>query len=460
MPRSILGLIVGAGILSVMLAVGCAARADDDLWQRDKLTGDWSGERTALKNDGVEVNLNYIGETLGNVVRGTKRGFVYQGRAELSVDADLGKSMNWKGGQFHTTAYQIERMNGGIGANYTGSLSDPSNIEARSTTRLFTLWLQQSVLDDQASVRFGQLAADDEFLTSPTASKLINGTFGWPDLMSANLTNGGPAYPLANPGVRVQVNPAPSISVLAGAFSGNPAGSDCSGDAQACNRHGTIFSLSGGTLWITEIQYGINQGEQAAGKPEIYKVGVWYQNGSFADQRYGFDGSGTLVSLASGASVASENHSGNRGIYVVADRMFWRAADKSQSLSGFVRAGAAPSDRNQVSFYADGGLGYTGLIPGRAQDTFTFGVAYARISGDASDLDRDQRLFGTPGYPVRDQETVFELSYLAQITPWLILQPDIQYISHPGGSVPNPNNASGGAISDALVVGIRASIAF
>jgi porin len=452
--------------MSVLVALltasaGFPAIADDDLWQRDKLTGDWGGERTALKNDdGVEINLNYIGETLGDVSGGMKHGFVYQGRAELSVDADLGKSLGWNGGLFHVTGYQIQRTSGGIGANFTGSLGDPSNIEARSTTRLFTLWLQQSLLDDKVSVRFGQLAADDEFLTSPTAANLINGTFGWADLMAANLPSGGPAYPLATPGIRVQVNPAPGFSVLAGAFSGNPAGSDCSGDAQACNRHGTTFSLSGGTLWIAEIQYGINQGEQATGLPEIYKLGVWYQNGSFADQHYGLDSSGALVSLASSASVAPENHSGDEGIYAVADRMFWRATDKSRSLSGFLRTGVAPSDRNLVSFYADGGLGYAGLIPGRAQDILTFGVSYARISGDAADLDRDQRVFGTPGYPVRDQETVFELSYLAQITPWLTVLPDIQYIAHPGGFAPNPNDPSGGAIPDALVVGVRTSIAF
>ena len=46
--------------------------------------------------------------------------------------------------------------------------------------RLFTAWFQQNAVDDRFSLRFGQLAADDEFISSPTAGGLINGTFGWP----------------------------------------------------------------------------------------------------------------------------------------------------------------------------------------------------------------------------------------------------------------------------------------
>src|ERR1035438_10031162 len=45
-----------------------------------------------------------------------------------------------------------------------------------------------------------------------------------------------------------------------------------------------------------------------------------------------------------------------------------------------------------------------------------------------------------PPYPIRDQEVVFEMTYAAQIAPWWIVQPDLQYLVHPGGNVPNPND--------------------
>ena len=52
---------------------------------------------------------------------------------------------------------------------------------------------------------------------------------------------------------------------------------------------------------------------------------------------------------------------------------------------------------------------------------------------------------------VPDYEAVLELTYRAQITPWFALQPDVQWIIHPGGST---------AIDNALVIGLRAAVSF
>ena len=35
-----------------------------------------------------------------------------------------------------------------------------------------------------------------------------------------------------------------------------------------------------------------------------------------------------------------------------------------------------------------------------------------------------------------------ELTYQAQVTPWLSVQPDVQYIFNPSGGVLNPNGAT------------------
>jgi porin len=59
--------------------------------------------------------------------------------------------------------------------------------------------------------------------------------------------------------------------------------------------------------------------------------------------------------------------------------------------------GASPSDRNLISFYADGGMTFKGLIPGRADDTFGISVGYAQISEQARKRDRDARLFAAAG---------------------------------------------------------------
>jgi porin len=455
--------VVGISLSAVIGLVTAGAQARDtatpkSIWEQDTLTGDWGGARTTLKEkSGIDINLTYINEVLGVLSGGINRRASYEGRLDLSVDTDLEKLIGWKGFSTHFTVFQIHGSRDNAAAN-VGSIADPSNIDAYRTTRLFTAWLQYGSPDeDPLSIRIGQLAGDDEFITSPTAGGLINGTFGWASILAANITNGGPAYPLAVPGLRVQVRPTNEIAIRAAVFSGDPAGSNCFDIAQVCNNHGTTFSFTGGSLWMGEFQYGINQGKDAKGLPGIYKLGVWYATADYADQRFGVNGAGLPVSLANPAAVGPLNRSGNWGIYGVADQTVWRG--EAASLSLFTRAGAVPSDRNLVSFYIDGGAGIKGLIPGRADDTLTIGAAYQKISSDAAALDEDTLRFAGPPYPIRDEEVVFEMSYQAQIAPWWILQPDFQYIVHPGGNVPNPNNPAV-AVKNAAVLGLRSTIKF
>ena len=66
-------------------------------------------------------------------------------------------------------------------------------------------------------------------------------------------------------------------------------------------------------------------------------------------------------------------------------------------------------------------------------------------------------MLGAPGFPVRNQEVVLELSYRIQLTPWMTLQPDLQRIFHPGGNVLNPD---GSIRRDALVLGLRSALTF
>ena len=251
--------------------------------------------------------------------------------------------------------------------------------------------------------------------------------------------------------------PTDQLTLLAAVFAGDPAGKDCTEDAQKCNYHGTTFSTHGGSLWMGEAQYAINQGKDAVGLPGVYKVGGWYATADFADQRYGVDGAGATVLLSDSTSTGALNHTGNWGIYAVADQMVWRGAERSLNL--FLRGGFSPSDRNLISYYIDGGAGVKGLLAGRPDDVLSFGVAYAKVSKDAVDADRD--LLAANGAPqaIRDHEVVFELSYAMQIAPWWTLQPDLQYIVHPGGNVADPDDANV-TVANAFVAGVRSTIKF
>jgi porin len=447
------------GALLAFAATGAAQAADvavkakppvarQSIWQRDTLTGDWGGVRTDLHNDGIDITAQYIAETFGVLSGGLKRRASYEGRFDVVIDADLEKLIGWRGATTHVSAFQIHH-DGRNAVDMSGSLADPSNIDALPTTRLYTAWFQQE-FNSVASLRVGQLADDDEFFTSDTAGGLLNGTFGWGNNLAANMTNGGPAYPLATPGARLKVTPGDNLTLLGAVFAGDPAGAHCNDDPQKCDRHGVTFSTSGGTLWMGEAQYAVNQGKNAIGLAGVYKVGGWYATTDFADQRYGLDASGVVVPLSNPTVTDPLNHSGNWGIYGVADQTVWRGDTRSVSL--FLRGGYSPPDRNLITWYFDGGAGFKGIVPGRADDTLTFGVSYAKISGDTAAADRDA------GNAVRDHEIVFELDYAAQIAPWWVVQPDLQYIVHPNGGQ-NPNDATQ-SFDHALLAGLRSTITF
>ena len=227
-----------AMLIAALAVIGATgARASEkantppSIWEQETLTGDWGGARTALKNKGIDVTLNYIGEAFAVMSGGLQRRASYEGRLEFSLDADLQKLIGWTGSTAHVTVFQIHDGGHNVIGN-VGSIADPSNIEALPTTRLYTAWFQQNAFDDRVSLRIGQLAADDEFIASPTAGGLLSGAFGWATVLSANLPSGGPAYPLATPGVRVAVKPTEQITALAAVFSGDPAGSGCNDNPQ------------------------------------------------------------------------------------------------------------------------------------------------------------------------------------------------------------------------------------
>lgn len=138
----------------------------------------------------------------------------------------------------------------------------------------------------------------------------------------------------------------------------------------------------------------------------------------------------------------------------------WREpGTDSQGLNVFVRLGGGPSDRNLVDLYFDTGLAYTGLIPGRDDDILALGYAHAAVSNRARALDRDTRRFSEIDVPLRNYESALELTYLARVTSWLSIQPDLQYIFHPGGHVADPRTEdSRHAIRDAFVAGLRFSL--
>jgi len=248
--------------------------------------------------------------------------------------------------------------------------------------------------------------------------------------------------------VRVMFAPTEAATFRAAVFNGDTAGPNCQGDPQRCNQHGLEFRLKDSPFAIAEAQLKYNQDEGSSALPGTIKVGGWKHFGQFEDQR--FDANG--LSLANNLN-DPKRFRGNTALYAMIDQqIFSGAGDKS--INAFARMTGSPDDRNTIEVYLDGGLKFAGFVTGRPNDTFGAAVAYARISDAAGGLDRDNVALGKQTV-VRDYEAMIELSYTAQIVPGWTLQPDFQYIWHPGG---HAEGANGKAIGDAAVFGLRTAV--
>lgn len=396
------------------------------------MAGDPFGHRAALAERGVTFNLWYRNDVLSNLAGGQRRGTVNQGLLETSVSADLEKLAGLSGLSFYANAFVLHNT-GRMRRDYVGGVNTIAAIEGVPTARLSEFWLEQSLAGGAVRLRAGQLAADVEFFYSEASALFLQSDF--PTIAALNLPSGGPAYPLATPGVMVAWQPAEDTTLKLAVFNGDPAGPG-EGDEQQRNRHGTNFRVRDPALVFAEAQFRANQGDE--GLARTAKVGGWAHLGGFDNQRL----------LESGDTLRRR---GQGGVYGVLDQQVWRPAggDAQSGVTAFLRASASPGDRSVIGFQADGGFVAAGLLPGRPEDRFGISLLYAQFSDAARDFDRDQRRLGGEG-GVRGHEMNLEATYMAEIVPGFSLQPMVARVWHPGG-VPGRN---------AVVAGLRTHLRF
>ena len=432
-------------------------------WKRNAgLFGDMWGLRTDLSRYGMTLAIEETSEDLGNVTGGSRRGFEYDGLTQAVLQLNTQRAFGWYGGTFNVSALQVHGRN--LSADNLQTLQTASGIEADPSTRLWELWYDQKLLEeDRLDVKIGQQSLDQEFMVSNNALAFVNTMFGWPMLPSADLPGGGPAYPLSALGVRAKYRPVEPINVLVGVFSGSPV-ENLAGDPQRANPSGTSFPLNRGALVIAELQYAypslgsmVSPGESEP-LARLYRIGAWYDTERFADER--FDNQGLLLTSPASSGLPRQ-HAGDFAVYAVADQMVWRStSDPNRTLSVFGRAMGAPlGDRNLIDFSLNAGLVLRDPFVYRTDDTLGLGLGYAHVSPSVADHDQDLALATGAFTPRQTGETFIEATYQYQVTPWLQLQPDVQYVFNPGGGVANPNSPTQ-RVKDELVAGVRTNILF
>jgi porin len=411
----------------------------------DGITSSWNRLRADLADHGLGFSGTYQAEGWGNTTGGLEQGTVYTGLLKFDLSFDLDKAYCWDGAKLSSTWLWLSGRN--ASADLVGNFLTISSIAGFNTLRMFELWFQQYLPIDGISLRVGQLAADSEFVISDYATTFLNSTFGWPAFMYENLPGGGPNYPVGTLGVRLAINPNDWFKFKSAVFQGNVL-------AQNVNLHGFRWRLDSqnGFFFLDEAQFRWNWQAINIGQPGQFKVGAWFNTAKFTQ----FDNDHMVR--------------GNYGCYFILDQMLCPKPAKKEEcptpaltdckgvakatpddtiskdgLGWFCRLGFEPQDRNFVGFYFDTGLAYKGLVPNRIQDTLGVAFAYAHLSPGARPTGFDEESAGVGA------EMALELTYQAQITNCMIIQPDLQVILNPGGNQD---------LRNALVVGGQVSITF
>ena len=455
-------------IAVVLLAVsaGTAFAQQDKKTDDDQPADPDTGESTAqestlgllpnpLQKYGVKFAATYIGETLGNVSGGLKQGTIYEGRLNLAVDVDLQKLIGLRDLTFHANMFQIH--GDGLSRSNLQNFLIVSGIEALPSTRLYEIWFERK-WGDTLSLRAGQLAADTEFINAKYTDVFTNSSLGWPAIAAVNLPSGGPSPPLAALGARLRANLSNNWTVSAAIFDGDAAGPGPE-DPQLRDNHGVNFRINDPPLVIGEVQYIWNGEKGDPGLDGKFKLGGWRHFGDFSDQRFTAEG----VSIANPFSSAMPaNLSGNFGIYSVFEQKVYRVGgDDDRGIGIFARVSSSPSDRNLIDRYADGGIEFIGLSDARPKDKFGIAAGYAHVSSRARALDMDYQQLMGPNWPLRRSESLVTAVYQYEVRAGWTLQPNFQYLVHPGGGATSPTGPQPGKLlKDAAVLGLRTVLKF
>lgn len=382
---------------SSLLMAGCLLAAGMAWGEEpfaDTLTGDWGGTRTNLLEKGIMIEAANTTDLFAGLDGGADDGTTVSNLFELATTIDLEALAGLRGG---TLFFLGAGTHGDDPGELSGSVHAPSNLAADDAWRVLELWYEQSMMQQRLGVLAGIYAVDSEFDAKETAGVFINGGFGTGLDLSETGINGPSVFPVTGLALRARYQFTPEFGVRAALVEGIP------GDPEDSTAFKIDLDDGGGTFLIGEADW------QPAGFEFLrLGLGAWRYTMQFERQ----DGAGT--------------EDGTAGFYGFAEGILYtESGSDGQGLSGFIRAGRADETVNQFGSYQGAGLVYTGLLPGRDSDVLGLGVSSVVNGDDFVDSVRgaDER--------VDRRETVFELTYWAEVLPWLSVQPSVQYTINP-----------------------------
>ncbi|MEO8962497.1 MAG: carbohydrate porin [Ginsengibacter sp.] len=349
-----------------------------------------------LKDKGVIFGVAESLEGYYNFMGGLRTGSAAASTFDANVSLDMNQLLRTPGGKvyadFEARSFQnpTDLMVGDLQV-FDKNTSDPF-------LQIFEFWYEQKFLHNTLRLKIGKVDANAEF------SLIDNGL----DFMtsSAHVTPTlfvFSTFPDPAPSVNFFYTPGKLFYASIAAYDANQNDHflDFSGNPSSVQP-----SLTG-TLWICET--GLTWSHlSGSGDDGNLRLGVWKHSGQF--------------------NRTEDNSSihGADGLYIVINQTLWKPdsdKDTDRGLRMFLEFANSNKGVAPIYQHYGGGLLWTGISANRPDDEIGICTQYARISTQ-------------PGL-LWNHEQAVESFYKFSLASWLNLQPDAQYIIHPGGIYSN-----------------------
>lgn len=335
----------------------------------------------------VDFSLGWTGDFAAVADGGLRRGWdhlgLVEGVANSQFELPAGPSVRWHVAVQHT-------YGGGLSRRRVGDLQTVSNIDADRGTRLLEAWLETDVAPGW-SVGGGKYDFNREFDVIESGGLFLSGTQGMGLDVSQSGTAGPSIFPHTTVGLRVEHRRSDAATWRAALLDADSIGP---------NRGGPMLGIEyEHTRESTRVVFGAWR--YAGDKPAI------------RDPR---------------------DSCNEYGAYASAERHF------ADDVTAYLRIGVANPRVERTGAYVGGGIvSGRGLLPGR-EDSVGLAIGVARGSREYRDAMRAN------GIATDAAEYALEATWHVPFGEHFALQPDLQYVVHPGTDP---------SVADALVFILR-----
>jgi porin len=365
------------------------------------LSGDWNGLRSEIYSIGFNIDAVYKNDLFSNLSGGFKTGTKSFYNFDLIISSDLEKLF----GLYETNLVIHFLGNGGGAINDLVEASQGiSNIETVPSWKLYQLLVEKNLFDEKFSILFGLYDLNSEFDSRQSSSIFLNPSHGIGDDFAKSGLNGPSIFPNTSLALRFKINTSDNSYFQAAFLDGVPGDPDSPTGTKIKLRKddGLLIATEFALLDLTDD----NQNSKVA-------FGSWFYTHKFD----------VFENALTNSTLRFEN---NYGFYITAEKLLFSNSTNSNSgLKGFIRLGSANPNVNPVDFYFGTGFCFDGIFSNEQSDALGFALAFSHNSKKFRDV-----LFANSEF-LKEYELNIEATYRFNITKWMVLQPDIQYIINP-----------------------------